>query len=243
MGFLDWLGAAAAAVGVLAAGLGAAAFIRRKYGTTIGSRRTLARKLDQLALGTTKEFNATLFGAPRYRSVSSGGTKLTYDCGHALVALVFDDAEGLAAFGMTVIDSKFAYAIDRLILCGNGAELGRSTFTQLRMPRDGAEFSVSKRDAWYAEDHMTAESDGESMSYTVAAVPFGARAEGAVASGGLFLDCTVRHWSTRDLMADNDKEANAIAWARRSFVMNTLLVPAGAKTEPLPEPGSRRKWR
>jgi len=215
---------------------------RRKYAATIGSRGALARRLDQLAVGTTSEFNAALFGAPQYRSAESGMTKLTFDCGHALVAIILDGADSVAAFGLTVIDPNFGYGIDRLILCGNGAKLGRSHFAELGKPLGGAEFRVGKRDAWYLEDHTTTEADGTSMNYTVAMAPFGSRGSSLPPTSESPRDYMISSWSTRSTSSEKDHAAEAIPWAKRSFVMNTLLFPSGAEIEPIPEAGTRRQW-
>lgn len=250
MTFVDWLTTVASIVAVLAGVDVAVATGRQRYAATIGSRKALTRKLDRLAVGTTEEFVDSLFGAPLRRSVQLEGTKLTFDCGHALVAVLLNEAGSVAAFGITVTDPKFTYSIDRLVLRGNGTELGLDRFSELPEPTGGAEFSVGKRDAWYFEEHMTTEADGQSMSYTVAAVPFGhPGTDGGpdarqTSSRPLARppeptpDYIVHPWSTRGLSRpQREAWTDAVEWARRTFVMNTLLFPAGVET--LPDPGNR----
>lgn len=254
MTFVDWFVAVSSVVVVLTGVAAAAAWGRQRYTATIGSRKALTRRLDSLAVGTTREFVDSLFGTALRRSVQTGGTKLTFDCGHALVAVMVDEADSVAAFGITVTDPKFAYSIDRLVLRDNGTELGRDRFSELPEPAGGAEFSVGKRDAWYCEEHMTSEADGQSMSYTVAAVPFGhPGTDGGpdarqTSSRPLARppeptpDYIVHPWSTKGLSRPQlEAWTDAVEWARRTFVMNTLLFPAGVET--LPDPGNRLRWR
>lgn len=87
MTFVDWLTTVASIVAMLAGVHAAVAKGRQRYAATIGSRKALTRKLDRLAVGTTGEFADSLFGAPLRRSVQLEGTKLTFYCGHALVAV------------------------------------------------------------------------------------------------------------------------------------------------------------
>lgn len=254
MTFVDWFVAVSSVVVVLTGVAAAAAWGRQRYTATIGSRKALTRRLDSLAVGTTREFVDSLFGTALRRSVQTGGTKLTFDCGHALVAVMVDEADSVAAFGITVTDPKFAYSIDSLVLRGNGTELGRDRFSSLPEPMGGAEFSVGKRDAWYREKHVTSEADGQAMSYTVAAVPFGYPGTDGGPGGRRtnshppasrvepFRDYMVRPWSTKSLSRPQlEERADVIQWARRTFVMNTLLFPADV--EIVPDPGDRIKWR
>ncbi len=145
MGNAVELAAAVVAIGGAAVGAQRAAVAR--YRRTVGSRRSLAQRLDRLAAGVTREYVEAMFGPPAFRSsFDTGRTSLVFVTRHAYVQVVFDDATAAVAwFGITASDPRFSFRTRWLTAGELDVQLGRSTFDDVDTPAAGTFLSIGAR--------------------------------------------------------------------------------------------------
>ncbi|HEX9358254.1 MAG TPA: ETEC_3214 domain-containing protein [Streptosporangiaceae bacterium] len=151
------LGLAAAIVaiggGVLAAYRGLAAL----YGRTVGSRRSLDRRLNQLAAGVTTRWVENRLGAPAFArwfpQTGDGLRELVYRGRHAWVQVLADGNDAVVRFSITVTDPRFQFQVSDLTSGHLVAKLGRTTFSGLQAQLDpqGHSFRSGAHNFEYAE--------------------------------------------------------------------------------------------
>jgi hypothetical protein len=134
----------AAAVVAIASGVaGGSRALRTVYRRTIGSRRDLARRLNQLAPGVTTRYVEERFGAPAFTRAfvlpaavanefaSYPVRELVYRERHAWLQTLVDDQDAVIRFSITVTDPRFRFQIRDLTFGHISAKLGRSHFADL----------------------------------------------------------------------------------------------------------------
>ena len=206
------------------------------YTRTIGSRKSISSKIDQLDLGITQEFVEQLLGQPKFRTAADGHCLTTFETKHALIATVYDSSLTVVAFGLTVTDRKYSYDTGRLKNITSSVKLGTPGYERLPRP-SRAVFGIGKRDAYYSESHWYAEAFGGGYSHKIESRAIGGRHEISGESGSPIPPTgSTTNLDTAGGSKDVDKKAwdACIDWARSSFAPNTLLVPANAPLPPAP---------
>jgi hypothetical protein len=155
------LGLAAAVVaiggGVLAAYRGLAAL----YARTVGSRRRLSNRLNQLAAGVTIRWVEDRLGGPAFvREFRPPGIpgrlgqrELVYRAKHAWIQVLVDEHEAVVRFSVTVTDPRFRFQISDLTLGKLTAKLGRTSFsgTHSQIEQQGRSLRIGAHNFEYAE--------------------------------------------------------------------------------------------
>jgi hypothetical protein len=116
--------------------------VGRLWRQTIGSRRDLARRVNQLAAGTTIRYVEARFGTPVFEAKSQltaqllDGSKscpplreLVYRERHAWIQVLADDHNAVARFSITVTDPRFRFSTRLLTRNFLNVKLGRSRFS------------------------------------------------------------------------------------------------------------------
>jgi hypothetical protein len=164
------IGTAAAVVaiggGALGAGRGAMAWYRR----SIGSRRVLAARLNQLAAGVTTRWVEERLGPPAFAGdfpvpPQQGTTpalaspsvfrELIYRTRHAWVQVLADENDTVARFSITVTDPRFRFQVRDLTFYQLHARLGHSRFSDVRTwaEPDGRSLNIAARRREYSESY------------------------------------------------------------------------------------------
>lgn len=161
---------AAAIVAIWGGAAGAYKAVLPLYRKTIGSRRDLARRLNQLAAGVTTRYveerfgapafarelpqpRTTLTGAPLIDPVTEGVRELVYRERHAWLQTLINDQDAVLRFSITVTDRRFKFQIRDLAFGHMSAKLGRSHFADIRTSADpaGRALRIGAHNHEYAE--------------------------------------------------------------------------------------------
>src|SRR5713226_7024485 len=143
---------------------GAYTALRRLYRRTIGSRRDLARRLNQVAAGVTTDYVNARFGAPAFSRAfqwpnrMNGRGKpqtreLVYREKHAWLQTVVDQNDAVLRFSITVTDPRFKFQIRDLTFGHLSARLGSSRFAGLecQWATQGRRLRIGAHNREYAE--------------------------------------------------------------------------------------------
>jgi hypothetical protein len=154
---------AAAIVAIASAVGGAYRGLRKVYRQTIGSRRDLARRLNQIAAGVTCEYVEARFGPPAFarpfkrspdlRDLAMHVRELTYREKHAWLQTLVDRNNAVLRFSITVTDPKFKFQIRDLTFGHLTAKLGHSRFGDLKTwaSPEGRNLRIGAHNHEYAE--------------------------------------------------------------------------------------------
>jgi hypothetical protein len=156
------LGIGASAAAVVAAAIGVCRWSASYYRRSIGSRRDVAGRLNQLAAGVTTQWVEERFGSPAFvRSVGSATatdrqavTELIYWTRHAWVQVLTDEHGAVVRFSITVTDSKFKFRIHDLTLNHLSIKLGHNRFSEIQVPSiepEGYSLRVGAHNFEYSE--------------------------------------------------------------------------------------------
>jgi hypothetical protein len=140
--FPEVFGTAAAVVAVGGGAVGLYRAATSWYRRTIGSRRTLAARLNQLAAGVTTRWVDERLGPPAFVTdfhirpeqaaasapASLRFSELIYRTKHAWVQILADDNDTVARFSITVTDPHFRFQVRDLCFYHLNARLGHSRF-------------------------------------------------------------------------------------------------------------------
>lgn len=134
------LAVGASAAAILAAAAGVYRWSLSWYRRTIGSRRDISHRLNQLAAGVTIRWAEERLGAPAFvRGVDLGATagrqavtELIYRTRHAWVQVLADRDGAVVRFSITVTDPKFAFNTRDLTMNHLAVKLGRDHFADIR---------------------------------------------------------------------------------------------------------------
>jgi hypothetical protein len=166
----ELLGTAAAIVAIGGGGLAAARVAMAWYGKTIGSRRVLAGRLNQLAAGVTTRWVEERLGPPTFvgdfpvpqdqlatatASASSVLRQLIYRTKHAWVQILADENDTVVRFSITVTDPRFRFQVRDLTFYQLTARLGHSSFSDVRtrIQPDGRILNIAARRREYCESY------------------------------------------------------------------------------------------
>lgn len=128
---LPYLGASA---GVLTLAWAALRGVRSWYGTTLGSRRTLAARLNLLANGATQEYVNSLLGVPKFNLASPTHSRSVHVSKHALVMVSYNNTGSVEAFAICSIDRRFKFDLYSLSVSLFNVRLGHTRFTDCGSP-------------------------------------------------------------------------------------------------------------
>jgi len=156
------LGVGASAAAVVAAAIGVYRWSASSYRRSIGSRRDIGGRLNQLAAGVTTQWVDARFGPPAFvRSIDPASatdrqavTELIYRTRHAWVQLLTDEEGAVVRFSITVTDEKFKFKTDELTLNHLRVKLGHSCFADIQAPfaePDGYSLRVGAHNYEYSE--------------------------------------------------------------------------------------------
>jgi len=134
------------------------------YHRSIGSRRDLARRLNQLAAGVTTRYVEERFGAPAF--VRKSGVLLGFKLGvtlfeqvyrtkHAWLQVLSDENDAVVRFSVTVTDPRFRFQVAVLTGGQLQARLGHSRFSDVRsqLGPDGRSLWIGARRRGYSESY------------------------------------------------------------------------------------------
>lgn len=185
---LDNLGTAASVVAVGGAVLGLYRVATQVYGRTIGSRRDLTRRLNQLAAGVTVRYVEERFGTPAFTGAfaaaplppgqSPSGSRpvreLVYRERHAWVQVLVDENDAVARFSITVTDPRLGFRTRDLTFRGLDVRLGQSRFSDLRtwVSPDGRSLRIGAHNHEYAESYWFG-NPGNYQRYVISANEIG----------------------------------------------------------------------
>lgn len=155
------LGLAAAIVAIGGGLLGAYRGFAVLYGRTVGSRRRLSKRLNQLAAGVTLQWVEDRLGGPafvrEFRPLGSTGKlgprELMYRDRHAWVQVLADEHEAVIRFSITVTDPRFRFQISDLTFGHLTAKLGNTSFSgaRSRLEQQGRSLRIGAHNFEYAE--------------------------------------------------------------------------------------------
>jgi hypothetical protein len=136
------LGLAAAIVAIAGGALAAYRGLAAMYGRTVGSRRRLSKRLNQLAGGVTIRWVEDRLGGPAFvREFKTthtaswlGHRELVYRNKHAWIQILADEHDAVVRFSVTVTDPKFRFQISDLTSGQLNAKLGRTSFSSVQTP-------------------------------------------------------------------------------------------------------------
>jgi hypothetical protein len=155
------LGLAAAIVAIGGGVFAAYRGFTRWYSRTIGSRRHLAKRLNQLAAGVTTRWVEDRLGTPafarEFRSprpeVTPGIRELVYRDRHAWIQVLVDGHDAVIRFSITVTDPRFRFQVSDLASGQLTAKLAHTSFADVRThlgPR-GKSLRIGAHNREYAE--------------------------------------------------------------------------------------------
>jgi len=135
------LAVGASVTAILVAAIGVYRWSLSWYRRTIGSRRDLASRLNQLAAGVTTRWVEERLGAPAFvRRVNLGTadvgrearTEVIYRTRHAWVQVLVDADGAVVRFSITVTDPRFRFRSLDLTLHHLDVKLGHSCFSDIK---------------------------------------------------------------------------------------------------------------
>ena len=138
---LIYLAAAIVAVGGGALGLYRGAM--KIYRQTAGSRRDLARRLNQLGAGVTVRWVEERFGTPAFaRAFAPAGDgqvaglapmrELVYRSRHAWLQILANEHDAVVRFSVTITDPRFGFQVEHLTNGQLKVRLGRGSFAEIK---------------------------------------------------------------------------------------------------------------
>jgi hypothetical protein len=155
------LGLAAAIVAIGGGAFGAYRGLAALYGRTIGSRRRLSNRLDQLAAGATTRWVEERLGGPAFVrefrpqgiAGNPGPRELVYRDRHAWVQILVDEHQAVVRFSITVTDPRFRFQINDLTVGQLTAKLGRTSFSgaHSQIEQQGRSLRIGAHSYEYAE--------------------------------------------------------------------------------------------
>jgi hypothetical protein len=168
--FPEILGTAAAIVAIGGGALGLCRGAMAWYRRTIGSRRILTARLNQLAAGVTTRWVEERLGPPAFvgdfqlppqDAVISAPDEpsvlreLIYRTKHAWIQILADENDAVARFSFTVTDPRFRFQIGDLTFYQLHVRLGHSRFSDVRTwtEPDGRSLNIAARRREYSESY------------------------------------------------------------------------------------------
>jgi hypothetical protein len=133
------------------------------YHRTLGSRRDLAKRLNQVAAGVTTRYLEERFGAPAFVRASRipmeqtdgtvGGplTEQVYRTRHAWLQVLTDEHDAVVRFAITVTDPRFQFRIRDLTHYNLDGKLGHTRFSSVQHAPDGRSLWIGARRYHYSE--------------------------------------------------------------------------------------------
>jgi hypothetical protein len=135
------------------------------YQRTLGSRRDLAKRLNQVATGVTTRYLEERFGAPAFVRTSRIPmerlgekigkpwllTEQVYRTRHAWLQVLTDEHDAVVRFSITVTDPHFHFQIRDLTRYNLDVTLGRTRFSSVRHDPDGRSLWIGARRYHYSE--------------------------------------------------------------------------------------------
>jgi hypothetical protein len=133
------------------------------YHRTLGSRRDLAKRLNQVAAGVTTRYLEERFGAPAFVRASRipmemvdgtiGGllTEQVYRTRHAWLQVLTDEHDAVVRLSITVTDPRFHFQIRDLTRYNLDVDLGHTRFSGVQHPPDGRSLWRGARRYHYSE--------------------------------------------------------------------------------------------
>lgn len=141
------------------------------YRRTIGSRRVLAERLNQLATGVTTRWVEERLGPPAFvgdfhippdQETTPPGKpsvlrELIYRTKHAWIQVLADENDAVARFSITVTDPRFHFQVRDLTFYHLNARLGHSRFSDVGVgiwnAPDGRSLNIAARRREYSESY------------------------------------------------------------------------------------------
>lgn len=138
----DFIYLAAAIVAVGGGSLGLYRGAMKIYRQTAGSRRDLARRLNQLGAGVTVRWVEDRFGTPAFaRAFAPAGVgqvaglapmrELVYRSRHAWLQILANEHDAVVRFSITVTDPRFGFQVEHLTNGQLKVRLGRGSFADI----------------------------------------------------------------------------------------------------------------
>ena len=134
------------------------------YHRTLGSRRDLAKRLNQVAAGVTTRYIEERFGAPAFVRPSETpvqrtdmeltgvqATEQVYRTRHAWLQVLTDEHDAVIRFSITVTDPRFHFQIRDLTVNQLDVKLGHTRFSGVQPNPDGRSLWVGARRHGYSE--------------------------------------------------------------------------------------------
>jgi hypothetical protein len=161
---LTYLAAAIVAIGGAAVAVGRGAV--RVYRRTIGSRRDLGRRLNQMGAGTTIRWVEDRFGTPAFSGVFASAEtpgkpaapaaplrQLVYRERHVWLQVLVNENDAVVRFSITVTDPRFSFEVFSLTNYQMKARIGRSRFADIHGPAEpqGRSLRIGAHNREYAE--------------------------------------------------------------------------------------------
>jgi len=123
---LPYLGASAGVLSLAWAAFGGA---RSRYRHTLGSRRELTRRLNQLSCGASGDYVNFLLGVPKFHSKLGLESRSVFILKHAIVMVQYGESATVQAFSICTTDRRFRFNTTVLSSGCLSVRLGRSHFT------------------------------------------------------------------------------------------------------------------
>jgi hypothetical protein len=132
------------------------------YHRTLGSRRDLAKRLNQVAAGVTTRYLEERFGAPAFVRTSGihtarpqrgfvQTTERVYRTRHAWLQVLTDKHDAVVRFSITVTDPRFRFQIRDLTVNQFDVKLGHTRFSGIQPDPDGRSLWIGARRHGYSE--------------------------------------------------------------------------------------------
>jgi hypothetical protein len=234
--FPGGLAVGASIAAVLAAAAGLYRWSVLWYRRTIGSRRDLTRRFNQLAAGVTTRWVEERLGAPAFTrgtDLAVAGrqavTELIYRTRHAWVQVLTDRDDAVVRFSITVTDPRFRFKTRDLTHHHLDVKLGRSRFADVRVAfgdTKGCSLRVGAHNYEYSEAYYFG-NPGNYQHYVLSNNDIGAGIFDASAGGGpqWCQEGVLRFKDpTRPELPVFDPKAAYAAKFRANTTINTLTV-------------------
>jgi hypothetical protein len=134
------------------------------YHRTLGSRRDLAKLLNQVAAGVTTRYLEERFGAPAFVRASqvrvqrpdltfthAPVSEQVYRTRHAWLQVLTDEHDAVIRFSITVTDPRFRFQIRDLTVYNLDVKLGHTRFSSIQRDPDGRSLWIGARRYGYSE--------------------------------------------------------------------------------------------
>jgi hypothetical protein len=215
------------------------------YHRTLGSRRGLAKLLNQVAAGVTARYLEERFGAPafvrgsetRAQSVGMtvGAVRMTeqvYRTRHAWLQVLTDEHDAVIRFSITVTDPRFHFRTRDLTNYTLDVKLGRTHFSSVPADPDGRSLWAAVRRHGYSESFWFG-NPGNSQRYVlskndagVGSFGFSALPDGISHSyrGGILMTVDPAYMSPPPGTPPYDPAAPYATNFRSGTTINTLTV-------------------